>query len=287
MIDFDKKPYVMGIINITPDSFAGEGVLTSCTDEKKMSKDFVDKALSKARLFAQQGADILDIGGESTRPGATFVSLQEELDRVLPVITAIKKELPIYLSIDTTKAEVAQESLCLGAHIINDVSGTTMHSPMIDVMKNHKNAYIILTHALPHLDNPYLKPKKDGLRESNIVEEVMEDLKKKTISGINQGLRKDRIILDPGIGFGKTVLQNMMLLKNVNRICSLGYPVLMGVSRKSFIGLVTGSVVNQRLGGSIAANVLAMWGGANIVRVHDVEETAQAAKLTHALLKMN
>ncbi len=273
----------MGIINVTPDSFSGDGILHFAKEGS-----FVDYALEKARYFVEQGASIIDVGGESTRPGAPFVPLQEELDRVLPVIEAIKKKMDVYISIDTTKAEVAEKAMDLGVELINDVSGLMTHPQMIEVAKKYQ-PYVVITHSYQHM---VTEQRDEGGRYltkdvANIVQEIIHDLEKLALYGISHGLKRERIIIDPGIGYGKTISQNMMLLKNVRQLSTLGYPVLMGVSRKSFIGFATNASVANRLGGSIAANVLAVWEGANIIRVHDVAETSQAIKLIEAIRNLD
>lgn len=269
---------VMGIINVTPDSFSGDGVM--------VTSDYIQKAVEQARIFIGQGADILDIGGESTRPGAKPVTLKDELVRVIPVIEAVHSEFPdVLISVDTSKADVARASIRAGATIINDVSGLMMDPDMTDVALD-ENVPVVIMHSqqgssIQQIDrtNPL---NKCG---SSIDSIVADDLDRLAIHAISRGLTRHHIILDPGIGFAKTQVQNLELIGNLDRIRNLGYPVLLGVSRKSFIGYVTGDPVEKRLPGSLAAATIGVMKGAHIVRVHDVAETVQAVRIVDAIQK--
>ncbi|MBX3486485.1 MAG: dihydropteroate synthase [Candidatus Paracaedibacteraceae bacterium] len=267
---------VMGIINATPDSFSGDGILSA--------KDSLKKAVELARLFIQQGADILDIGGESTRPGAEPVTLTDELARVIPVIEAVHSEFPdVLISVDTSKADVARASIRAGACIINDVSGLMMDPEMINVALD-ENVPVVIMHSqqgssIQQIDR--VDPlNKCGLSIDAI---VTDDLDRLAIYAISRGLTRHHIILDPGIGFAKTQDQNLELIGHLDRIRNLGYPILLGVSRKSFIGYVTGDPVTKRLPGSLAAATIGIMKGAHIIRAHDVVETVQAARIADAI----
>lgn len=269
---------VMGIINVTPDSFSGDGVM--------LTSDYIQKAVEQARIFIRQGADILDIGGESTRPGAKPVSLKDELVRVIPVIEAVHSEFPdVLISVDTSKADVARASIRAGATIINDVSGLMMDPDMTDVALD-ENVPVVIMHSQQGSSIQQID-RTDPLNKcgSSIDSIVADDLDRLAIHAISRGLTRHHIILDPGIGFAKTQEQNLELIGNLDRIRNLGYPVLLGVSRKSFIGYVTGDPVEKRLPGSLAAATIGVMKGAHIVRVHDVAETVQAVRIVDAIQK--
>lgn len=267
---------VMGILNVTPDSFSGDGLWGH--------DDTITHAITKARQFIHQGVDILDLGGESTRPGAAPVSLVEELSRVVPVVQAIHQEFPdIIISIDTTKSEVAQAAIRAGASIINDVSGLLMDPEMIAVALEENVPVVIMHSQLGSGVQQFDRITPLSTCGRSIDAEVTSDLDRMTIHAISRGLTRHHIILDPGIGFAKTPEQNLQLISNLDRIKALGYPVLLGVSRKSFIGHATGEPVEKRLAGSLAAAAVGVMNGAHIVRVHDVEETVQAMKVVDAI----
>ncbi|MES2607629.1 MAG: dihydropteroate synthase [Pseudomonadota bacterium] len=280
LFNFKSHTHIMGIINVTPDSFSGDG-LYACTS--------IDSALKQTELFVKTGCHILDIGGESTRPGATPVSLQEELDRVIPIIEAIHQNFDIPISIDTTKAIVADEALKHGACIINDVSGLLLDAQMVHVAATHQ-CYIIIMHSFnastvekTRLGGRYIK--KDIDDSEDIIVCIYRDLDKQVLFALENGVDPSKIILDPGIGFGKTVEQNIEIMARFHEIPKLRYPILLGASRKSFIGYTVNAPVNERLGGSLAALTIGIMKGAQIVRVHDVEESVQAAKLVDAIMK--
>ena len=269
---------VMGIINVTPDSFSGDGVM--------VTSDYIQKAVEQARIFIRQGADILDIGGESTRPGAKPVTLKDELVRVIPVIEAVHSEFPdVLISVDTSKADVARASIRAGATIINDVSGLMMDPDMTDVALD-ENVPVVIMHSQQGSSIQQID-RTDPLNKcgSSIDSIVADDLDRLAIHAISRGLTRHHIILDPGIGFAKTQEQNLELIGNLDRIRNLGYPVLLGVSRKSFVGYVTGDPVEKRLPGSLAAATIGVMKGAHIVRVHDVAETVQAVRIVDAIQK--
>ncbi len=267
---------VMGIINVTPDSFSGDGLMKH--------DDVIKNAVTQAQRFIEKGADILDIGGESTRPGAQPVSLEEELARVVPVVEAIHRQFPdILISIDTTKSQVARASIIAGASIINDVSGLLMDPAMINVALEENVPVVIMHSQLGSCIQQFDRLDPLNMTSRTIDAEVASDLDRMAIHAISRGLTRHHIIIDPGIGFAKTPTQNLQLISQLDRIRALGYPLMLGVSRKSFIGHATGDAVNKRMPGSIAAATIGVLKGAHIVRVHDVEETVQAMKVVDAI----
>ncbi len=263
------RTLVMGILNITPDSFSDGGQYNQ-----------VNAAIEHALQMKSDGADIIDIGGESTRPGASPVSLEEEIKRVIPVVEALKKKVDIPLSIDTVKPEVARLALEAGATLINDISAGGTDTLMAEVVAKHK-AWVCLMHMQGEPRTMQANPHYD-----DVVMEVREFLSDRASQFIKSGVLSDKIILDPGIGFGKTVEHNLTLLAQLDSFVSLGFPILVGLSRKSFLGKLTG-IDNpaERLLPGIAANTVSVWNGAKIVRVHNVKETVTALKVADALLR--
>lgn len=263
-----SRPLVMGVINATPDSFSDGGQFLS-----------VDAALEQARRLIAQGADILDIGGESTRPGSDPVESGEELARVLPIIEAIRRESGIALSIDTRKPEIARAAVAAGADCWNDVSALT-YTPESLATAVELNVPVVLMHAQ---GDP--KTMQQDPQYRDVTGEVLSFLVGRIGQAIQAGLKLSNIIVDPGIGFGKTLAHNLTLLRDTPRFVALGRPVLVGASRKRFIAaLDQGAAVEDRLGGSIAAALYAAQQGAQILRVHDVAETRQALTVQKALL---
>ncbi|MBI5178218.1 MAG: dihydropteroate synthase [Nitrospinae bacterium] len=252
-------PLIMGVLNVTPDSFSDGGRYAATRG-----------AVARALEMEREGANILDIGGESSRPGAAPVTTDEELRRVVPVIAGVRKKSSIPISIDTAKADVAHAALEAGADIINDITGF-INSAMVAVAARHKAAVIVM-----HMQGSPRTMQK-GPRYKNVVAEVSSFLRKQAATLEKSGVR--RIILDPGIGFGKTVEHNLALLKNLPRLKKLGYPVMVGASRKSFIGALTGAGVDDRLPGTLAAHLWAVSQGAAIVRAHDVAAHRQALEI--------
>ncbi len=249
-----------------------------------VKKDYLKKAIEQARSFISQGADILDVGGESTRPGAKPISLTEELARVVPVIEAIHREFPDHLiSIDTSKADVARAAIRAGASIINDVSGLMMDPDMTNVALD-ENVPVVIMHSQQGSSIQQID-RTDPLNKCGrtIESVVADDLDRLAIHAISRGLTRHHIILDPGIGFAKTQEQNLELIGKLDRVRALGYPILLGVSRKSFIGHVTDKSVTERLPGSLAAATIGIMNGAHIIRVHDVAETVQAIQVVDAI----
>lgn len=255
-----QLPLIMGIINVTPDSFSGDGLAGHGQEE----------AVRRANQLVEAGASIIDIGGESTRPGASPVSEEEELKRVIPVIERIAGIVPVPVCVDTYKAGVAREALRAGAAMVNDVWGLQGDPAMIEVIASHQ-APLVLMHN-----------KKEPAYE-DLIQEVYEFLFSALLQAKEGGVDPGKVILDPGIGFGKTPEQNLVLLRHLAEFTSLGRPLLVGVSRKSVIGHVLGTPVLERLEGSLASACWAVLQGARIVRVHDVRETALALKMIMAL----
>jgi dihydropteroate synthase len=277
------RTYVMGILNVTPDSFSGDGLMLSSTAKGG------EGGLELARHFLASGADILDVGGESTRPGSQPVSTEEELDRVLPVIRAIASEFPdAVISIDTYKAAVAEAALQVGARIINDIWGLRADLELASVAARHR-APVILMH---NRSNPASVEVRERLGNAYIgaeYQDLLEDVKRELMDSVaiahRAGISDERIILDPGIGFGKTVAQNLELVRRLDEVRALGFPVLLGPSRKSFIGYTLNLPPDQRLEGTAAAVAVGITRGADIIRVHDVEAMARVAKMTDALVR--
>lgn len=253
-----ERPILMGIVNVTPDSFFDGG-----------QHDQADAAIAHARKLASEGAHILDIGGESTRPGAAPVSLEVELARVMPVLEAMK-DTGIALSIDTCKPEVMRAALAMGADIINDVTG--MRDPHARaVVAEHATCGVCVMHMQGEPRTMQLEPHYE-----DVVREVLEALLQQARSVEQLGVSRSRISIDPGLGFGKTVAQNYRLVAELEAIVASGYPVVFGASRKSMLGAVTGRPVDQRLAGSVAAALAGVEHGAKVLRVHDVGETRDA-----------
>jgi dihydropteroate synthase len=259
-------PRVMGIVNVTPDSFSDGG---------KFSQR--DQAIAHALKLASEGAGILDIGGESTRPNATPVSLQEELDRVIPVIEALVSQVNIPISIDTYKPQVMQAAIAAGAGIVNDVRALQGDGALEIVAKS--NAGVCLMHMQGTPQTMQQNPQYE-----DVVNDVKAFLAARLQASIDAGVAKNRILLDPGFGFGKTREHNIRLLQNLENFADLGQPLLVGLSRKSVLGQVTGNDVDARLYASIAASVLSAMKGAKILRVHDVKATVDALKVVTAIL---
>lgn len=253
-----ERPILMGIVNVTPDSFFDGG-----------QHDQADAAIAHARKLASEGAHILDIGGESTRPGAAPVSLEVELNRVMPVLEAMK-DTGVALSIDTCKPEVMRAALAMGADIINDVTG--MRDPHARaVVAEHATCGVCVMHMQGEPRTMQLEPHYE-----DVVREVLEALLQQARSVEQLGVSRSRISIDPGLGFGKTVAQNYRLVAELETIVASGYPVVFGASRKSMLGAVTGRSVDQRLAGSVAAALAGVEHGAKVLRVHDVGETRDA-----------
>ena len=251
--------YVMGILNVTPDSFSDGGLYHK-----------FDDALYRAQKMADEGADLIDVGGESTRPGYTPVPEAEEIERVAPVIEAIKARIDIPVSVDTYKAGTARAAIAAGADLINDISGLTIEPALAQVIAE-AGLPCCLTHYRPEADY------------EDFLNDWIGDMKKIVLKAIKSGVRREQIILDPGIGFGKTADQNLLALRHLGMYHELDYPVLLGASRKSVIGSVLGNPVEDRLIGTVVTTVRAVFGDCMIVRVHDVKENVEAIRMAEAI----
>jgi dihydropteroate synthase len=267
IFDYSKRTYLMGVLNVTPDSFSDGGAYPDA-----------NAAIEYALEMMEEGADMIDIGGESTRPGSNRISAREEADRVLPVVEGILRHNgDAILSIDTYKAEVASEALEQGACIVNDISALRFDDKMGMVIRKH-DASVILMH---------MKGKPRTMQENPSYDELIGEIKTFLQDRIDVARRLaiTQIIVDPGIGFGKRLPDNLEILKSLRRFAELGCPVLIGTSRKSFIGKILDTPVDQRLGGSIASAVIGVLNGASLVRVHDIKETKRAIQIVDAILQ--
>ncbi len=262
--DFSQRPHIMGILNVTPDSFSDGGKYVD-----------VNTAVSYALQMLKEGADIIDIGGESTRPGAKKISVEEELQRVIPVIEKLTSIIECCISIDTYKSKVADESLNAGASIVNDISGLQFDSAMAEIVAKY-DAAVVLMHIQGTPETMQKNP-----TYNNIIEEIKNYLQKSIEIAHTKKINK--IILDVGIGFGKTLEHNLQLLKNLKEFQKLNYPLLVGVSRKNFIGTLLNLPVEERLEGTAAAVAVSIMNGANIIRVHDVKEMKRVATIVNAI----
>lgn len=263
------SPKIMGILNFTPDSFSDSGKFFS-----------LDKALFQVEKMLNDGAEIIDIGGESTRPNAPIVSLEDELQRVVPLVDAVRKRFDCLISVDTSKAEVMRQATQAGADIINDVRA--LQEPNALETAAELGLPVCLMHMQGDPQTMQQNPDYD-----DVIEEVSDFLNQRIFACLSAGIPKAHLILDVGFGFGKTVQHNYQLLKHLNLFAESGYPVLAGLSRKSMIGAVLDKPVDQRLIGSVAGALLCVQNGAKIVRVHDVAETAEALKIWRAMRDAN
>ncbi len=265
-----SSPQVMGILNITPDSFSDGGVFFAR-----------EAALRQARQMYEAGAAIIDVGGESTRPGARPVSVQEELDRVIPIIETLHAELPVILSVDTSKAEVMREAVQAGAGMINDVYALRREGAL-DAAREC-DVPVCLMHMQGEPRTMQQEP-----RYGDVVQEVLQFLRQRIETCRQAGIAREKLLIDPGFGFGKRLQHNLQLMKQLSELAALGCPVLVGVSRKSMLGsLLGGRPVEGRLHASVAAATLAVWLGAAIVRVHDVGATVDAVKVAAAVKQID
>ena len=281
-LSFGSKTYVMGILNVTPDSFSGDGLMSA--------RDTVMAAVEQAQRFIEAGADILDIGGESTRPGSDPVNEQEELARVIPVIDAIRDSGETALiSIDTYKSTVAEAAIKHGADWINDVWGLQADPLMAGVAARYE-CPLILMHNRSKPANAEVQSRLGGRYVGVTYNDLLTDVKQELLASVaiahSAGVGDELIILDPGIGFGKTVEQNLELVNRLGEIKKMGYPVLLGASRKSFIGYTLNLPPEERVEGTAAVCAVGIARGADIIRVHDVEVMARIARMTDALVRL-
>lgn len=255
-----QRTYVMGVVNVAPDSFSGDGLRS------------VDDAVAQARRFVAEGADIIDVGGESTRPDFTPISIEEELGRVLPVVERLVNELPVPVSIDTCKSAVARGAVVAGARMINDVWG---------LKRDPELAQVAADSGIPLV----ITQNQRGASFHHFFPELVADLEKSLQLALNAGVEWSNIIVDPGIGFGKTVEQNLEIVRRLSELKSLGRPILLGTSRKSFIGLVLDLPVDQRLEGTAASIAIGVANGADMVRVHDVGQMVRVVRMSDAIIR--
>ncbi len=270
LLSEDKQPLIMGILNVTPDSFTDGGKFLD-------TNTAVDHAID----MIADGADIIDIGGESTRPFSDPVSEREELSRVISVIKKLREKTDTVISIDTTKSSVADNACNIGADIVNDISGLSFDRRMIDIIIKH-DCPIILMHIL---GNP--KTMQDNPSYDNLISDINNHLLDRANFALNKGVKKHNIILDPGIGFGKTIDDNFSIINNMDQLNDLGYPVLIGVSRKSFIGKALDVDEDNRIEGTIASNIIALDRGCKIFRVHDIIEAKRSLVIANKILNSN
>lgn len=266
-INFDNGPKIMGIVNVTPDSFSDGGSFFS-----------TDAAVRHGIELYEQGADIIDIGGESTRPGSRSVDVKEEKRRVVPVIKHLREKISIPISVDTTKSEVAKAALDNGADIVNDVSALTHDSRMAGIIKKYRAGAVLM----------HMKGTPGTMQHAPVYNDVVADilsyLEQRADHALQCGINREHIIVDPGIGFGKTLEHNMIILKHIKAFRALGFPLLVGASRKSFIGKLTDTDADRCVYGSVAAAVWTAANGVDIVRVHDVKETRQALSIVKHIM---
>ncbi len=279
-LEWGSKTHVMGILNVTPDSFSGDGLLAAKEPERA--------AVQFGRSFVAAGADILDVGGESTRPGAEAISAEEELRRTVPVVRALAAELEVLISIDTYRAEVAAAALDAGAHLINDVWGLRA-DPELAPLAAERGVPVILMHNRSQPADASISDRLGGrylgVEYDDLIGDVKEELSESVDIAHGAGISDERIILDPGIGFGKTVEQNLELLDRLEEVRALGYPVLVGTSRKSFIGYTLDAPPDDRVEGTAATVAIAIARGADIIRVHDVVPMVRVAKMADAVTR--
>jgi len=268
-LDWGRRTHVMGIINVTPDSFSGDGILGDEAEQVAL------RALERARAFVAEGATLIDVGGESTRPGFDPLPLEQELERVIPVIKLLAEQLPpeVILSIDTYKAEVARRALEAGASLVNDIWGLQRDPAMASLVAERGVPVVLMANMR-------------GYEKREIVSDVMRFLARSIELALAAGVAWERIIVDPGIGFGTTPEENLILLRRLGELRALGRPLLLGTSRKSTIGLVLGNLPpSERLEGTAATVALGIAQGADIVRVHDVREMMRVVKMSDAIVR--
>lgn len=255
-----QRTYVMGVVNVAPDSFSGDGLRS------------VDDAVAQARRFVAEGADIIDVGGESTRPDFTPISIEEELGRVLPVVERLANELPVPVSVDTYKSAVARDAVVAGARMINDVWG---------LKRDPEIAQVAADSGIPLV----ITQNQRGASFHHFFPELVAGLERSLQLALKAGVEWSNIIVDPGVGFGKTVEQNLEIVRRLSELKSLGRPILLGTSRKSFIGLVLDLPVDQRLEGTAASIAIGIANGADMVRVHDIGQMVRVVRMSDAIIR--
>lgn len=267
-----NRPMVMGILNVTPDSFSDGGRYLK-----------IDDALGHAAAMVKQGADMIDVGGESTRPGAQFVSVEEEIDRIIPVIDKLKTEFEILVSIDTYKDRVAKVAVQeAGVDMVNDISGLRFSEGMAATIASLEVPVVVM-HMQGTPENMQTNP-----HYADVVKDIKDFFKERIEYAMSRGIRKERIIIDPGIGFGKRFEDNIAIIKNLPEFMDLECPILMGLSRKSFLGTITGEKIPEaREIESVTANVISVLNGASIIRVHNVDNMSKVVKVLHHLVELS
>lgn len=265
-----SKTLIMGVLNLTPDSFYDGGKFAS-----------LNSTLSHVEKMIAEGADIIDIGGESTRPGSLSISVKEECERVLPVITEINNNFDTLISIDTTKSEVAREAVKAGVSIINDISGLKFDEKLADVASEY-GAGLMLSHTSGTPD-----VMQDNTTYDSLIENIKDSLSHSIDKAVSRGVDIERIMVDPGFGFGKTPEQNLSILRNLGKICGLGRPVLIGTSNKSFIGKILDADVDDRTEGTAATVAIGILNGAAVVRVHEIGYMKKVAAMADAVMSVN
>ena len=282
--DWGKRTYVMGILNVTPDSFSQDGVLAGTDSESAM----IANAVAQAQQFVADGADLIDVGGESTRPGSVPVSATEEMARVLPVVKAVYRAVSVPISVDTYRASVAEAALEAGASWINDVWGLRMDPGMVLLAAQTKCPVVIMHNRSKPKDvaqEERLGARYVGVKYGDLLADVTSELQESIDLALDNGVSEEQIIVDPGIGFGKTVPQNLQLINDLEQLLGLGFPILVGPSRKSFIGYTLDLPPTERVEGTAAAVAIAIDRGADIIRVHDVKEMARVARVVDAIVR--
>jgi len=259
--EIGKRTYIMGILNITPDSFSDGGKYNN-----------IQAAINHAKIMISNGADIIDIGGESTRPGHSFVSIDEEIKRVIPIIEALRKELSVPISVDTYKGRVAEIALKAGADMINDIWGFKKDTDIARVAANY-NVPCCLMHN------------RNNRNYNNLIEDILKDLEESIAIALNAGVKKENIIIDPGIGFAKKYEDNLKTINNLEKLNNLGYPILLGTSRKSMLGFAQGLDASERLEGTLATTTIGIMKGCSFIRVHDIKENKRVCVLTDAIFR--
>lgn len=265
-LHFSDHCLIMGILNLTPDSFSDGGQFLE-----------VEKAIEHAHRMVEEGADIIDVGGESSRPGSAPVSVEEELNRVLPVLERLTKELKVPISIDTYKYEVARQALDLGVDIINDITGLRGESDMAGLIARYR-AGVVIMHMKGNPQTMQENPQYD-----DVIQEIKDFFRDRIDMAVSSGIQRQSIIVDPGIGFGKNLEHNLEIIRRLSDFKVLGLPLLVGPSRKSFIGQVLSLPVDERLEGTLAAVAVCVLKGASLVRVHDVRQTARVVRMVEAI----
>lgn len=275
--NWGERTHIMGVVNVTPDSFSGDGL-----------GDDIEGALEEAKHMMEEGADIIDVGGESTRPSSEPISSEEELRRVIPVIEKLAQSTDVPISIDTYKAKVAEEALAAGAHLINDVWGLRMDPLLGEVAARHQAPVVVMHNRSRPKDaaqTERLGGRYLAVEYEDLMGDIMRELRVSIALAVEAGVERERIIVDPGIGFGKTVEQNLQLMRELAELKVLGRPILLGPSRKSFIGYTLDLPPEERIEGTAAAVAIGIANGADILRVHDVKQMVRVARMTDAMVR--